>query len=98
MSVFSRSAAPLSDTYCCCANLSFINLTILNQLFVQTKYRMKVCVVWAVFPVQLCVVIQRHGGNVANTLVFSQPLFLGCGFSHRLVSACLAATSEVWTV
>lgn len=29
------------------------------------------CVVWALFPALLCVVIQRRGGNVANTRLFT---------------------------
>lgn len=70
------------------ANHSSINLAILNQLFVQTESRMEVCVVWLLFPVLLCVVIQRCGGNVAERSLFTG-LFVGvsvclagCGFSH----------------
>ena len=49
---------------------------------------MEVCVVWLLFPVPLCVVIQRCGGNVAERSLFTG-LFVcvsvclaGCGFSH----------------
>lgn len=67
---------------------SFISLSILNQVFVQTEYRMKVCVVWVLFPVLLCVVIQRNGGNHCKPSVSF----------HRSVClcfcVCLAAVSH----
>lgn len=98
------------QTLHCCywAKHLSINLTIFNQVFVQSECRMKVCVFSVLFPVLLCVVIQWHGGNIASVLSsFHRSVCLcfcvsvclaASGFSHKLVAACLAATSEVGSV
>lgn len=68
---------------------SSINLCILNQVLAQTEYGTKVCVVCVPFPVPLCAVIQRHGGNVASALLSSGRSFCLCFFS-----ACLPVVSQ----
>lgn len=61
-------------------------LLFFNQVFVQTECRMKVCAVSVLFPVLLCVVIQRHGGNLVNVL----------SSFHRSVCLCFCVSGGLW--
>lgn len=76
------------QTLHCCywAKHLSINLTIFNQVFVQSECRMKVCVFSVLFPVLLCVVIQWHGGNIVSVL----------SSFHRSVCLCFCVSSGLW--
>lgn len=87
-SVFSWLLAPLL------LSKPSINLPSLNQVFVQTPYRMKVC-----RPAVIsCPIVRCHTATWWELCKRPSPHRRVClpdsGFSHKLVPACLAATSE----